>query len=273
MGLLGLAKRWMPDRAKAAVYLPTDDDVKAEPLPDDTWTGGPTEGDLKITVRLDNRSAKFTLVNSSDDLFAEGIQADWRQTAKHWKEMAQEAIRERDRARTALLVGKDSQDPTERLRWALSHSTEKRMEWQARAERFRVNAAADRERRIKAKTEVVNLMRELGQARAERDVAFTERARLLAWAASTREVADAVVAPSTQAAPLGSAEGDPTWFLYLYIDGYQWGWQIHPGDLDLFDEVRRVPADSPRAKWDGHTVAQKYQQMKDITRINHRRTY
>ncbi|MFE3206307.1 hypothetical protein [Embleya sp. NPDC059237] len=41
-------------------------------------------------------------------------------------------------------------------------------------------------------------------------------------------------------------------------------WHIHPDDVPLFDHVRRVGADHPRAQWDGHSTGEKYDRLRAL---------
>ncbi|WP_181799431.1 hypothetical protein [Kitasatospora acidiphila] len=90
------------------------------------------------------------------------------------------------------------------------------------------------------------------RAESERDGAYRERAQLLAWLAS---LYPAVLAPAPDV-------DEPGWqILYLTASGQQLSWHIHPRDAELFAHVQQVPADDPRAQWDGHTTEQKYQRV------------
>lgn len=40
-----------------------------------------------------------------------------------------------------------------------------------------------------------------------------------------------------------------------------------PADLALFDHVQRVPAGDARARWDGHSAAQKYLRIRTHTAV------
>jgi hypothetical protein len=94
------------------------------------------------------------------------------------------------------------------------------------------------------------------QAAAERDGAYRERAQLLAWLATAHP---AVLAPAPDV-------DEPGWqILYLNADGQQLSWHIHPRDAELYGNVEQVRADDPRAQWDGHTTAEKYQRIRTLT--------
>lgn len=55
---------------------------------------------------------------------------------------------------------------------------------------------------------------------------------------------------------------EPTWpVLYINTDAGQMSWHISPDDVDLFPHVLVVPIDDPRAKWDGHSTAEKYDRL------------
>lgn len=93
-----------------------------------------------------------------------------------------------------------------------------------------------------------------GNLTAERDGAYRERAQLLAWLATTHP---AVIASAPD------VDEDGWLILYLTADSQQLSWHISPRDVDLFDHVDRVAASDPRAQWDGHTTAEKYQRIRD----------
>lgn len=92
-------------------------------------------------------------------------------------------------------------------------------------------------------------------APAELNEAYRERANLLAWLAA---IHPSVVAPATDV-------DEPGWHL-LYLrtstGGWQLTWHIHPRDHELCKRVEHVPADDPRAQWDGHTTDQKYRRIR-----------
>ena len=93
------------------------------------------------------------------------------------------------------------------------------------------------------------------EARAERDGAYRERAQLLAWLA-------AVYLDNTVITPAADVT-EPGWqLLYIHIGDRQLSWHIAPRDTDLFAHVQHVPADHPRAQWDGHTTDQKYEYIR-----------
>lgn len=93
-------------------------------------------------------------------------------------------------------------------------------------------------------------------AEAERDQAYTERAALLAWLAALHP-GSAVIAPASDTA-------EPNWqLLYLLAGGRQMSWHIAPRDAELFEHVEHVQPDDPRAQWDGHTTAVKYQGIQE----------
>lgn len=53
--------------------------------------------------------------------------------------------------------------------------------------------------------------------------------------------------------------------LYITVGVRQLSWHIHPRDADLYRHVEHVPADDPRAQWDGHTTAEKYEAIREMT--------
>jgi hypothetical protein len=89
----------------------------------------------------------------------------------------------------------------------------------------------------------------------QRDGAYRERACLLAWLATQHP---AVIAPAPDV-------DEPGWqILYLAPAGQQMTWHIAPADSALFEHVEHVPADDPRAQWDGHTTAEKYERIRGL---------
>jgi multidrug efflux pump subunit AcrA (membrane-fusion protein) len=101
-------------------------------------------------------------------------------------------------------------------------------------------------------TETLKAYAQLRATEAERDGAYRERAQLVAWLAA---IHPAVLAPAPDVA-------DDGWqILYLTASGHQLSWHIHPRDAELFTHVERVPADDPRAQWDGHSTAEKYERI------------
>lgn len=94
------------------------------------------------------------------------------------------------------------------------------------------------------------------------DAAYRERAHLVAWLAALHP---AVIAPAPDI-------DEPGWqILYLTSSAYGWQmtWHIHPRDAELFKDVEHVPADDPRAEWDGHSTEQKYNRMRTHVRVVH----
>ncbi|MDV5145902.1 hypothetical protein R1T08_17220 [Streptomyces sp. SBC-4] len=97
------------------------------------------------------------------------------------------------------------------------------------------------------------------QAREERDGAYRERARLVALVAGGL-AEQTVVAPATDV-------DEPGWqILYATLHGQQCAWHYSPRDADLIEHLEHVPADDPRAQWDGHTTAAKYEHIDYLAR-------
>jgi hypothetical protein len=97
------------------------------------------------------------------------------------------------------------------------------------------------------------------QLRAERDGAYRERAHLVALLAAMTE--GAVIAPAPDV-------DEPGWQIaYLTLGGWQCSWHIAPSDAALFARVEHVPADDPRAHWDGHTTDVKYRRIRTHTSV------
>lgn len=83
------------------------------------------------------------------------------------------------------------------------------------------------------------------------DDIYRERAHLVAFLATLFPSVSAYTDPA-----------EPDW-LVVYIDAPtgQLSWHISPADRDLFEHVPRVPANHPRAQWDKHTTAEKYERL------------
>ncbi|MEU0991099.1 hypothetical protein [Streptomyces sp. NPDC005953] len=92
----------------------------------------------------------------------------------------------------------------------------------------------------------------------ERDGVYRERARLIALVAGG--IAEqAVVAPALDIE-------EPGWqIVYVTLHGRQCSWHISPRDADLFAHLDHVPADDPRAQWDGHTTEEKYERIDSLS--------
>ncbi|MEU2443531.1 hypothetical protein ABZ588_08425 [Streptomyces althioticus] len=96
-------------------------------------------------------------------------------------------------------------------------------------------------------------------AEAERDGAYRERARLVALVAGGL-AEQVVVAPASDV-------DEPGWqILYATLHGRQCSWHFSPQDADLIEYFDHVPADDPRAQWDGHTTEAKYQHIDYLAR-------
>lgn len=92
----------------------------------------------------------------------------------------------------------------------------------------------------------------------ERDAAYRERARLVAWLAC---LYPSVIAPAPDLE-------EPGWqIVYLTTPAGQASWHIHPRDAEFFTRVEHVAADDPRAQWDGHTTEAKYERIASLTRL------
>lgn len=84
---------------------------------------------------------------------------------------------------------------------------------------------------------------------------YRERAALVAFLAA---VFPAVIASNDPE--------EPDWpVIYITTPAGQMTWHLSPGDLDLFQHVDQVAADDPRAQWDRHTTAEKYQRLEELT--------
>ncbi|WP_328439339.1 hypothetical protein OHA71_23665 [Streptomyces sp. NBC_00444] len=100
-------------------------------------------------------------------------------------------------------------------------------------------------------------LEDLRRTEAERDGAYRERAHLVALLAAYTD--GAVVAPAPDV-------DEPGWQIaYLYPGGRQASWHFSPRDADLLEPLEHVPADDPRAQWDGHTTDAKYAHIAALT--------
>jgi hypothetical protein len=109
-----------------------------------------------------------------------------------------------------------------------------------------------------AETELAELRplrRQLYDAETAQDGAYRERAQLVAWLAT---IYPAVITPDPNVDP-------NSWqILYLTAGGHQLSWHISANDVELFNHVEHVGPDDPRAQWDGHTTAQKYEVIRAL---------
>lgn len=103
--------------------------------------------------------------------------------------------------------------------------------------------------------------------RKERDVAYTERNRLVAALAR-------LLMAATPNAPAGSiawlaehdptdADWDPEWRTIVFIEGPtgQLSWHLHDSDVPLFDGLPRGTN-----RWDGHSTPEKYERVARLGR-------
>jgi hypothetical protein len=99
-----------------------------------------------------------------------------------------------------------------------------------------------------------DLAQQLAAAEAERDKAYSERARLVAYLAACY--------PS-EIVPAESDSG--AWFLvFVTTPAGQMSWHLHEDDLDLFEPLLNAPETG--IEWDGHTTEQKYERLAELTR-------
>ena len=98
------------------------------------------------------------------------------------------------------------------------------------------------------------------QLQQQLDAAYRERAHLVAWLAALHP---SVIAPAPDV-------DEPDWqIVYIKAGGWQMTWHVHPRDAELFEDVESLPADDPRAQWDGHSTEQKYARMRQHVRVIH----
>jgi hypothetical protein len=98
-----------------------------------------------------------------------------------------------------------------------------------------------------------DLAQQLAAAEAERDKAYSERARLVAYLAACY--------PS-EIVPAESDSG--AWFLvFVTTPAGQMSWHLHEDDLDLFEPLLNAPETG--IEWDGHSTEQKYERLAELT--------
>ncbi|MET8624562.1 hypothetical protein ABZW30_12530 [Kitasatospora sp. NPDC004669] len=108
----------------------------------------------------------------------------------------------------------------------------------------------------KLRRRVAELSEQILAVKDQPDGAYRERAHLTAWLATTYP---AVITPATD------IDEDGWQILYITADSRQLSWHIHPRDADLYAHVEHVPANDPRAQWDGHTTEQKYRIIRSLS--------
>lgn len=86
---------------------------------------------------------------------------------------------------------------------------------------------------------------------------YTERAHLIA--------ALAAMYPAVKV-PADDVDEDGWWIIYLYLGYDQASWHISPRDAYLIRHVTPVEPDDERARWDGHTTAEKYGRIRNLIR-------
>lgn len=96
------------------------------------------------------------------------------------------------------------------------------------------------------------------RAEAERDGAYRERARLLAWIATGL--------PSA-ITPARDVDEDGWWLLFVYPHpDAQLSWHIAPEDVALFAHVDHVGPEDSRVQWDGHNTDEKHERIEWLTK-------
>lgn len=103
--------------------------------------------------------------------------------------------------------------------------------------------------------------------RKERDVAYTERNRLVAALARVLSAGPTRTGPPVAwLADHRDKPGenwDPEWRTIVFIEGPtgQLSWHLHDSDVALFDGLPRGPN-----SWDGHTTHEKYERVARLGR-------
>jgi hypothetical protein len=97
--------------------------------------------------------------------------------------------------------------------------------------------------------------------RKERDVAYTERNRLVAALARLLSQGPERTGPPVAwlaGHDRADASWDPEWRTIVFIDGPtgQLSWHLHDSDVPLFDGLPRGPN-----SWDGHSTPEKYERV------------
>jgi hypothetical protein len=100
-----------------------------------------------------------------------------------------------------------------------------------------------------------DLWQELASLRADKDTAYSERNRLVAFLA-------AEFTSSLERHPDGDKEWEDDWRWIVYIQhpvAGQLSWHIHDSELSLFDHVQRQVG----WEWDGHTTKEKWERIRE----------
>lgn len=98
----------------------------------------------------------------------------------------------------------------------------------------------------------------------ERDGAYMERARILAWHIASEMGPVAFVPPWNIVLAEAQDLYEPGWkILYMQTHQGQLSWHLSPEQVKLFPFIERVESDDPRAQWDGHTTKEKYDRIED----------
>lgn len=102
--------------------------------------------------------------------------------------------------------------------------------------------------------------------RAEQEIRslYRERADLLALLAAHYP---AVIIPAPDTDDGGDVDGGGWALLFLDLPTGQASWYIAPRDHDLIQHVEVVGHEDPRAQWDGHLTEEKYDRIRDYTRM------
>lgn len=109
------------------------------------------------------------------------------------------------------------------------------------------------EQNLRLAQQMLDQQGQINDLTEERDGAYRERAHLVALLAAM--TTDAVITPA------GDVD-EPGWQIaYLSLGGRQCSWHIAPRDAELFEHLEHVPANDPRAQWDGHTTDEKYKHI------------
>lgn len=147
-----------------------------------------------------------------------------------------------------------STDPLTVLARDLQAAKDEAARWKRHADTY----AEERDTAVKAFNSKVQ---EAEDRTKERDGAYRERAHLLAWLAALHP-SSAVITPASD------VDGEDGWhLLYLVAGGWQMSWHIAPQDVPLFRDVELVEPTDTRAQWDGHGTEQKYQRIRQHTRL------
>lgn len=99
----------------------------------------------------------------------------------------------------------------------------------------------------------LHLATEVNELREERDKAYRERARLVAYLSA---IYPAELAPA-------ESDSGAWWLVFVETPAGQMSWHLHEDDLELFPHLLNRPETG--VEWDGHTTEVKYGRLARLT--------